>query len=295
CQPEVGEDVAALVNGRPIFMDDLELAAKSWSMVSLTDVQKQKLNLQSLEQLIEQELIVQEAQRRGLTVSEADLNRRIKEIRADYPDDSFEKILIHEYIDFGQWKEKLRDNLLIQKVTEAEMKVRIKLDGQEWAAFFKAHSQSEPSPQRVQVRHITTAKREQAETLLKMVKAGHGFTDLSAAEKKLNLTISEAIWVYPQMLPASMARAVLETKAGQVSEIVESRYGFTIFEVLTVEASPPPDAVTAMARIRRAFQEHQKAEAYAMWVTELRDRAQVVINPALSKIQPGPAEPEVKR
>ena len=284
CGPETPQDAAALVNGRPIGMETLVSVARAGSNGPVDEPSKRRLHGQILEQLIEEELIVQEAGRLGIRVSEDELDQRIKEIKADYPGRAFDEMLIREYVDFKVWKKRIRRNLLVRKTTEAELKTRVVMDSSEWVEFFQAHRSFELRPGRVKVKHITTADRAQAELALKRIRAGRDFDRVTREVLGLGSEdeLEDGRWVYPGQLPARISRAVSETGVGQVSEIVSSGKGFSIFKVLEIEKVPPPGPKETLARLQRLYQARLESRAYAQWIAELRARARIVINPAVA-------------
>ncbi|MDY6852352.1 MAG: peptidyl-prolyl cis-trans isomerase [Thermodesulfobacteriota bacterium] len=283
CGPKIGEDTAALVNGRPVRMKALGLAVRSWSEPNQTGAGQSRLRRRLLDHLIEEELVVQEAEGRGLTVSEAELMARVKEVKADYPHQTFDEMLIREYIDFETWQERLKRNILIKRVTEAELKSRVTVKPKEWEAFFQEHRQVQGEPARLKVKHITTLTRAEAEKALKRIKAGQDF-DLVARSLEGPDTGSKQTafaWVYPERLPAPLAKALLETGAGRVSGIVESEYGFSIFKVLAVQEARPLEPTEIIKRLHRLYIKDLRAKAYTQWIGELKARAVIIINPSL--------------
>jgi len=283
CGPKIGEDTAALVNGRPVRMEALGLAVRSWSEPNQTGADQSQLRQRLLNQLIEAELVVQEAERRGLTISEAELAERVKAIKADYPYQTFNDMLIREYIDVETWKERLRRNILIKKVTEAEFKSRVKVKAREWGAFFQKHRQLQGEPARLKVKHITTLTRAEAEKALKRIRAGRDFDRVARSLKGSDTGSkqSASVWVYPERLPVPLVKALSETGAGQVSGIVESEYGFSIFKVLAAEEVRPLEPAEIIKRLYRLYIKDLRGKAYAQWIGELKARARIIINPSL--------------
>lgn len=283
CGPKIGEDTAALVNGRPVRMEALGLAVRSWSELNQTGADQSQLRRRLLDQLIEAELVVQEAKRRGLTVSESELVKRVKEIKVDYPHQTFDEMLIREYIDFETWKERLRKNILIKKVTEAELKSRVTVKSKEWEAFFQEHRHIQAEPARLKVKHITTLTKDEAEKALKRIKAGRDFDRVARSIRGSGTGSKQGapVWVYPERLPVSLAKAISETEVGRVSKIVESEYGFSIFKVLAVQEAWPLEPAEIIKRLHRLYIKDLRGKAYAQWVGELKARARIIINPSL--------------
>ncbi len=283
CSAEMDPDVAASVNGRSILMAELISTEQTFVDGALSRRQEKRLRRQILDQLIEEKLLAQEAERRGLRVSEAELKEQIDKIRADYPDQSFEEMLVREFVDFNVWQESIRANLLIRKVTDTIIKERMRIKPEKWAEYYKDHLSLAPTPGRANIKHITTPTRAEAEQAIKQIGQGLSFDDV--ARKLLgpeaSATAKEARWVYVHRLPEQMARAIANTEVNQVSDIVKSEYGYTIFLVLDVEAPHLAEPHKILSEIRRSYLEQERTETYAAWITELKGHSKIIINPAL--------------
>jgi len=282
CDSKIGDETAALVNGRAISMEDLALASK-FSTDRLSASEEGKLYSELLEQLIEEELIVQEAARRGIKISERELAEKVQEVMNDYPGQSFNEMLIREYIDFEAWKEELRRNMLIQAVTKSELNSRVTLTAEEWSAFIKEQGPVKPEPVKVRVEHITFPDRLQAEQTLKKIRSGQDF-DQAARELTDSVSAGEVgrpIWVYPHRLPEPLAKTLSESKEGQVTSVVETGSGYSIFKVIEVRGEVFPEPEEVLARLRGQFQERQEADAFTKWIAELRKQAEIMVNPSL--------------
>jgi hypothetical protein len=74
-----------------------------------------------LNQLAEETVILERAKALHMTVTTAELAAAVNDIRADYPDEEFEKTLLEQAVSFDNWKKGLARRLLIQKVITREL------------------------------------------------------------------------------------------------------------------------------------------------------------------------------
>ncbi len=85
-------------------------------------------------------------------------------------------------------------------------------------------------------------------------------------------------WLYPGDTVPDFERAMNALKIGEVSEPIQSPFGWHLIQVLerrTEEASPERARIAA----RQALRERKADEATADWLRQLRDRAYVEIRP----------------
>ena len=89
-----------------------------------------------LKDMIEELIILERAEEIGVEISEEELNAAIAEIKADYPEASFEQVLLENAISFSFWKENLQNRLLKQKVIEKEILETIRISPGEIEEFY---------------------------------------------------------------------------------------------------------------------------------------------------------------
>jgi FKBP-type peptidyl-prolyl cis-trans isomerase (trigger factor) len=96
-------------------------------------------NLRMLDQVIEELLIEEHAKTLRIKVSEADINAAIQNIRSDYPEDTFEQVLLENAVSFDGWRKRLGVRLLIDKVIEEELENHVTITSEDIASYYKKH------------------------------------------------------------------------------------------------------------------------------------------------------------
>jgi hypothetical protein len=95
------------------------------------------LRIRVLNQLSEEMMIIAFAKANGITVSETELETAVQEIKADYPDNTFEETLLENAVSFNYWKEKLAIRLLINKVIDRELVEKVQITTDDVADYYK--------------------------------------------------------------------------------------------------------------------------------------------------------------
>ena len=95
--------------------------------------------LSFLNQMIEERLLLARAREIGVTIEDADLNAAVDQVRADYPDDTFEETLLESAVSFNQWREQLRRRLLLEKVVHQELEQQVEIAPEDVAAYYAEH------------------------------------------------------------------------------------------------------------------------------------------------------------
>lgn len=95
--------------------------------------------LRLLNQMAEEVIVDRRAQDLGVALDERDVETAIAAIKADYPPQEFEQMLLESAISYSLWKDRLRARLLMQKVVDHDLMQTQEITTPEIQAYFKAH------------------------------------------------------------------------------------------------------------------------------------------------------------
>lgn len=286
CSPEMKPDVAVEVNGRQIAMERLVKALHSYTGSWDSYKDTERVIRAVLNRLTEEELILAEAEVLGLSVSDAELGRVVRQIRKDYPGQSFEETLVREYTLLSEWKADLRRSLLISKASKAIAASRISLDPDKMFSAKLAEQVMATRPVLVKFDYLMYATQKGAAKALRLLRSGRDFNKVaeSAVKRDLSSTRPPNGWINPDDLPEEMARAIRNVKKGQVSDVVKSNYGYLILKVLNIK---PPELMSSekiIAVVRRQYLAGQEERVLSQWMEKARFEASVKINPNLNSL-----------
>ncbi|KPA09602.1 protein containing SurA [Candidatus Magnetomorum sp. HK-1] len=125
----------------------VEIAKASYlSIDALSANQIHQLRKKVIEELVEEVLILERARELKLKITEDKLNKAIMDIRKDYPDDTFESMLIEQAISYNIWKKRLKTRLLIEKTIALDLQQNINISPEEIANFHKEFPKQAISP-----------------------------------------------------------------------------------------------------------------------------------------------------
>lgn len=97
--------------------------------------------LRLLNQMAEEVIVDRHAKELGIVLAETDLEAAVQAIRGDYPEDTFEQMLLESAIPFSLWKERLRMRLLMEKVVDQELARPLTITPEEIEAYYRAHAE----------------------------------------------------------------------------------------------------------------------------------------------------------
>jgi parvulin-like peptidyl-prolyl isomerase len=238
-----------------------------------------KLKQAYLEQVIERKILVQEARRLGIKVSPEELNRAISEIKMDYPGEEFGEKLGLKGTTLEEWKGRLGEKLLAEKVIRSAFRFREKIDEKEALQYYEDHRSSFQMGWKARVRQIVVADGEEAIQILKRLKKGESFEKV-AKEKSLGPEKVRGgdLGYFSQGEKPTEFDHVFSMEVGAISEVIKSPYGYHIFKL---EEKTEPRQIPfeeAKLGILQELGQKKAEENYQKWFNDLKGKAKVKIN-----------------
>ena len=238
---------AAIVNGKPIPKAQLDRLIKS-SGQSATDP---KIREQGRELLITRELILQEADKRGVSQKD-DVKDQIEQARLGV----LVGALFEDYIDKGG-------------ITEEDYK----------SAYDSIKSQF--GGKEYKVRHILVEKEADAKALIAKMKAGAKFEDLAKANSKDPGSApdgGELGWVSDKALVPEFSKVMTTLKKGQMTDKpVKTQFGWHIIQLEDVRDVKIPSMAEIKEQLKAMLmqdQAWQKAK-FAEMMKKIREKARI--------------------
>jgi peptidyl-prolyl cis-trans isomerase SurA len=145
CKTSAPANVAATVNGRPITYDEVDRIYQSQlsnpgDQASADMVAIQKLEV--LRTLIENEIMLQRAEKMGLMATDSEVDAKFNELKAPYTQEEFQKQLDARKMTVNDLKSQIRRDLSIQKLVNKEITSKISITDKEIADFYYANKAS---------------------------------------------------------------------------------------------------------------------------------------------------------
>ncbi len=260
------EPVVGVVNGQPIYLWELEIRLKELRMRTADTNVLRTLFYQKLEELINREVIITSFPDITNSIPVEDVERAMFK---DYSKEDVKKNLKSEGISYNEWFYTHRKDVLALLVLERLFKV----EKEEENRVEVKDSEEEPSPY-VEILHIVTNKREEAEKALELIKKGTPFEEVAkefsiSPEGKNGGRLGP---FFPEEMPSEFD-VCFTMKEGEVSDIIKSAYGYHLFKVLK------KGKMERAERTKRELEEikktEKKEEFFKNLVLELKKKAEI--------------------
>ncbi|MBW1796941.1 MAG: peptidylprolyl isomerase [Deltaproteobacteria bacterium] len=281
CGPsdQAKDKVVIVVGSRQITTDQLRKDMEFISAdMDLPD--HNRIREQILELVIDHYLILEYGRRMGISVSEKEVERAIKEIKSGYTEGSFKNALLRGYVDLEQWEERIREQFLVNKVIKEVTENITPPDYQDVKRYFEDNKDEFKSPEMLEFRQIVTRSREEADALLNRLNNGE---DMHQLAKKYSIgpeaeNGGKVGWVARGHLEESMEKVLFSMPRSKTSPVVKTPYGFHIFEVLSVR----PEGGKQLPEVIREIESRlliQRRELFCKkWLSDLRSQFEIKIN-----------------
>lgn len=96
-----------------------------------------KAQLRLLNQMAVEILILKRAEDLGIGLSDAEFEKIVDSIKADYPDGTFEETLLEFAVSYEAWENRLKTRLIIDKVIEKDLNERITITPADISKYYE--------------------------------------------------------------------------------------------------------------------------------------------------------------
>ena len=285
---EIKERIAAVVNGQPILLSDVEERvgpelARVMQQAAGAHRDKERADLlhRGLTELVDEKLIESEASSLGLTVSEEELQRALEQLARQQGMEvaDFRQALEQQGIAWESARdtaEVLRFKVKARKVSDEEVQSAYATEAQNAQHEVRARHIFVPVPQNASAAQQAAAQAR-AERALQRVKAGETFA-LVAREMSEGPTAKQGgdlgYFRRGLMLPA-IEQAAFSLKPGEVSPVIRTSSGYHLVLVEDRRAIPPKPLADVKEEIRNRLGSDSVFKERENYLATLRKTAQI--------------------
>src|SRR3984893_235856 len=308
CKRAVPDTVAATVNGRVITYADLDKQYQSQFMSSPEHPSDDQMMIQKLEvlrTLVDNEIMLQRAEKLGLMATDADVESKFTELKAPFTQEEFQKQLTSRKMSVDDFKAQLKRDLSIQKLFNKEITSHISISDRDVSEFYTSNKTSFnfPEPQVHVAQILVTPNPDPNVRNLKGDKAqnedqAHKKMDMLLARLKqgedfgaVAQNFSEDPTYAPNggdlgFVPESalekanpdIRKAISTATPGQVTPIVRTSEGYRVFKVFSKEPAGQRELTDPRVQqnIRETLLNRKDQLLRAAYYEVARDEAKVV-------------------
>ena len=222
-QAEIVERVVARLNDEIITLTELEEAYQQLKG-ALPGGERMPSKRELLKRMIENRLLLQEAKREGIKVSEGEVQENIERVKAGFlSEKAFELALEREGIKIEDLEKRYREELMIKKLIDKEVKPEVEVTKKEVRDYYEKNKGRFREEEKVKIRHILFEDYSQAEKALKRIKSGTNFEEVAKGGHLGSFKRGQ--------LDRKIEEAAFSLKEGEISQIVKTEAGYHIIKL----------------------------------------------------------------
>ena len=204
---------------------------------------------QFLERLVRRELLLQEAEKRKL----GDRPEVVDPVAA------------------------LRRDLMTRTLLQEEIGNKVKMEEKDAQEYFQAHP-DEFSGDQIRVRHILVRTEDEAKQVLDRLAKNERFEDLAKALSQDSATAAKGgdlDYLKREQLFPEFARAAFELKAGEVSGVVRTPFGYHLIKLVDRKKGSPLKYEQIKDQLQRRLLEERRTQRFQQWMKGLEAAAKI--------------------
>lgn len=300
-QSQLVDQVVAVVNDevitqseldmilRPLYMQYKGQYPEDKLMQMMTDARQKLLN-----QLIEDKLVYQEAQKQKMDVDESMLDNEIEDLKKRFPtDQALEDALQQDGLNFKEMRDRMRRQSMIRQLQDREVRSRIVVSPLEVERYYQDHPEEFAGNESVRVRSMTTRKNEEAmqkglkdeaakskiEQVKKNIAGGEKFEEMAKRFSEDTQAKNGGLgdWTEPGMMIPVIDSVIFKLNPGEMSEIVESPMGYHLFRMEERREKYKKNFPEVREQIYDKLFRQKSQARFQEWMKELRRDAYISV------------------
>jgi len=246
-----------------------------------------------LDDIIGNRLLFQDLQRQGKAATAAEVDQQLASIRAQFNSDAdFDKALAARGFDRARLKRDILESVTVQKWVTGTVVPSITVSEADLQKFYQLNESHLIEPEKVHARHILlrveqgatpevkAAQRTKIDEIRAKLAGGADFAAVaqeSSDDKASGARGGDLGWFHRGQMVPEFEQPVFALQLKKLSDVVESRFGFHLVEVLEKEPQQKIPFDKAKERLANMLKQRQLEEKVRSRINELGAKSKIEI------------------
>ncbi|MFQ5780147.1 MAG: peptidyl-prolyl cis-trans isomerase [Nitrospiria bacterium] len=278
----------ARVNDEAITVQELLTAIPQGAEETATDGMERtpqdeiRLRRNLLGQLIERKMLLQEARRLQMSLSENEIQERFKEIRDGKDEETFLQSLTEQNLTREKWEKSTLENLLIEKLLDRINPDQGAVTEEEMRRYYENHEEKWRVGERVKLRQIVVEAEAEAEALRLSITEGSDFSEAAKQHSQLSQIGERGDLGYlgRSEIPIEFD-PLFQSRIGTVSQVIKTPFGYHLVKVEDRKPAETLPFEAVKGEIQQVLMEKKRERFFVEWIDKIRRRTEVIINEEL--------------
>lgn len=290
------KDPAALVNGVKITNNEYErelnlyLQQASQQGRQVPEFMMPKIKKEILDNLIDRELLFQESRKKNIDINTEQADQQFKKIKARFPSQAeFEKIIAQMKLSETDVKSQIKRNMAIRELIETQVTEKINITDEETKAYYDSNPDLFKKPEQVKASHIlikvdaNATETQKAQARIELVKIqqklknGEDFAALAKeySQGPSNVKGGDLGYFGRGQMVKPFENAAFALKPNEVSEIVETRFGYHLIKVVDKQPEKNMAYAEVKDQLNRSLKREKIQEGAELYINSLKKDANI--------------------
>jgi parvulin-like peptidyl-prolyl isomerase len=282
-----GKKIAAVVNGKNIYAEDVDkqlegIKGQHGDVFKGAEGKKKEkeFKLKIIDNLVSEQLILEEAEKRKIKVSNDEYALKLAEIKKSFPsEEKFNEALKKEGLTEKSLEEIMKKQILIQKVSD-KITAGIEIPESEIKDYYDKNLDLFKEPEQVKARHILVKTEKEANDILSKLKTGSSFEELAkqySTDKTNKDQGGDLGWISKGQMAPEFENAAFSLEKGKLSDPVKTQYGFHIIRIDDKKAAEQKSFDTVKVQVAQTLKTQKQREKFQIWVEGVKKKSKIEI------------------
>lgn len=258
----VGEEAVATIDDETITANEVY------------ELMLRQVGSQAVDQLITERLVNRAATAANIQVTDEDIDKELEPIKASFPDDeTFNMQLEMAGFTLDSFKEQIAMQVRLEKLVEPQVEVT----EEDLQAYYDQNKAQYETGEQVRASHILVDTKEEADEILALIEGGADFAELAKERSKDGSAAQggDLNFFGRGQMVAPFEEAAFALEIGEVSDVVESQFGFHIIKLTDKKAAGTATFEEKKEEIRETVTQQKMSQRMSAYLEELRSAAKI--------------------
>lgn len=237
-------------------------------------------------QLIEEELLLNEAEKAALDATPAEVSAEVEKIKKASGDEAFKEAVKERYGAVDEWEREIKRKIIIRKAVDKFIGAKIDnagTSGEDAARrYYREHLAEFTSAEQARARMIVVASADDARNIKKKL-TPENFADVAAtASLSPERDKGGDLGFFAKGdMPKEFEDAVFKLKPGEISPVIKTEYGYHIFLLTERKKAGRQTYAEAKDKISKKLRQDAADTELAAWIEKLKKETKIEVKEGL--------------
>jgi foldase protein PrsA len=238
-------------------------------------------------QLVERELIRQEAAKRNIQVGDPEVDAKLGELKKGMSDAELAEKLKANGLDMAGFRSQVREQLEVERVVQVVTRETAAVPDAEVRKYYDEHTSLYDKKQEVRARHVLVKDEATAKTVQAKLKGGADFAGVAKAYSEdpgSKDSGGDLGYFQRGRMVKEFEEAAFKTPVGQLTPIVKTQFGFHILKVEDKREPRLQPFKEVEAEIRDNMASERRRSAFSAWLEQRKQAAKIEFQPGYKPV-----------